>query len=63
MQPPATLMSCNPDRSSLTDTQVLGELGWTLQVIYDMSGGIVPAFWRPPYGDVDNRMAVRLLFW
>jgi chitin deacetylase len=63
--------------TTMTDHQVLGELGWTAQIIYDvrrlseasegrrgsakltLSGaqmtGLVPAFWRPPYGDVDNR--------
>lgn len=28
--------------------QVVGELGWTAQIIFDQSGK-VPAFWRPPY--------------
>ncbi|ORY80754.1 hypothetical protein BCR35DRAFT_352510 [Leucosporidium creatinivorum] len=45
----------HPYMSTMTDLQVLGELGWTAQVIYDLSG-FVPAFWRPPYGDVDNRV-------
>lgn len=35
--------------TTLTDLQVLGELGWTLQIIYDKSG-LIPTFWRPPYG-------------
>lgn len=46
----------HPLMSSMTDMQVLGELGWTMQAIYDNSNGLVPAFWRPPYGDVDNRI-------
>lgn len=61
--------------TTLTDAQVLGELGWTsvsprvlsicdaqtplsrhrLQIIFDNTGRL-PAFWRPPYGDVDNRV-------
>ncbi|KAM0749862.1 glycoside hydrolase/deacetylase [Meredithblackwellia eburnea MCA 4105] len=41
--------------TTLTDMQVLGELGWTAQIIFDQSGH-VPAYWRPPYGDVDNRV-------
>lgn len=36
----------------LSDTQ----LGWTAQLIYNSTGGRVPKFWRPPYGDVDNRV-------
>jgi len=41
--------------TTMTDRQVLGEIGWTMQIIYDLTG-LVPAFWRPPYGDVDNRV-------
>lgn len=46
----------HPFMTTLNDTAVLGELGWTLQIIFDLSGGRLPAFWRPPYGDVDNRV-------
>ncbi|BGP53213.1 hypothetical protein JCM8202_002770 [Rhodotorula sphaerocarpa] len=42
--------------TTLTDMQLLGEFGWTAQAIYDHSGGIVPRYWRPPYGDADNRV-------
>lgn len=35
--------------TTLSDAQVLGELGWTMQIIHDLSGGYVPRFWRPPY--------------
>ena len=35
--------------STLTNHQILGELGWTAQAIYDLSGGFVPKYWRPPY--------------
>ncbi|KAK4702848.1 chitin deacetylase, partial [Phenoliferia sp. Uapishka_3] len=45
----------HPYMTSMTDMQVLGEIGWTQQIILDQSGK-VPAFWRPPYGDVDNRV-------
>jgi hypothetical protein len=38
-----------------TDIAILGELGWTAQIIYDMSG-LLPSIWRPPYGDIDNRV-------
>lgn len=42
--------------TTLTNEQVLGELGWTMQIIADLNGGRVPKYWRPPYGDVDNRV-------
>lgn len=42
--------------TSLTNEQVLAELGWTMQAIADHSGGYIPKFWRPPQGDVDNRV-------
>lgn len=40
--------------TTLTDMQILGELGWTSQIIFDLSG-LIPRYWRPSYGDVDNR--------
>jgi len=46
----------HPLMTTLNDTAVVGELGWTLQIIFDLSGGRLPAFWRPPFGDVDNRV-------
>ncbi|KNF03862.1 hypothetical protein PSTG_02952 [Puccinia striiformis f. sp. tritici PST-78] len=46
----------HPLMTTLNDTAVLGEIGWTLQIIFDLSGGRLPAFWRPPFGDVDNRV-------
>lgn len=47
--------SADPYMTTLTDQQVVGELGWTMQIIYDHSG-LLPAWWRPPYGDVDARV-------
>lgn len=35
--------------TTLTDEHILGELGWTAQIIHDLSGGLVPRYWRPPY--------------
>lgn len=42
--------------STLTNQQLVAELGWTMQIIADKSGGYIPRFWRPPQGDVDNRV-------
>jgi peptidoglycan/xylan/chitin deacetylase (PgdA/CDA1 family) len=41
--------------TTMTNEQILGELGWTMQIIYDLSGR-VPTLWRPPQGDIDNRV-------
>ncbi|GAA5831237.1 hypothetical protein JCM11251_007804 [Rhodosporidiobolus azoricus] len=45
----------HPQMTTLTDLEVLGELGWTAQIIMDRSG-FAPSWWRPPQGDVDNRV-------
>ncbi|CEL59394.1 hypothetical protein RSOLAG1IB_03327 [Rhizoctonia solani AG-1 IB] len=42
--------------TTLSNEEALAELAWTMQVIHDMTGGRVPRFWRPPYGDSDNRV-------
>ncbi|GAC73881.1 hypothetical protein PANT_9d00313 [Moesziomyces antarcticus T-34] len=42
--------------TALTNQQLVAELGWTMQIIADYSGGYIPKFWRPPQGDVDNRV-------
>jgi len=41
--------------TTLSNEQAVAELGWTMQVIYDMSG-FIPRLWRGPTGDVDNRI-------
>ncbi|KAF8909440.1 hypothetical protein CPB85DRAFT_1519372, partial [Mucidula mucida] len=42
--------------TSMTNEQVMGELGWTMEIIHNSTGGRVPKYWRPPYGDCDNRV-------
>ncbi|CAO1615904.1 unnamed protein product [Jaminaea pallidilutea] len=42
-------------QTASTNEEVLGDLAWTMQVIYDRTGRI-PNLWRPPQGDVDNRV-------
>lgn len=42
--------------TTLSNEDIVGELGWTMQIVADMNGGRIPKFWRPPYGDVDNRV-------
>lgn len=46
----------HPYMTSLSDYGVLAELGWTMQIIHDSTAGRVPRFWRPPFGDMDNRV-------
>lgn len=35
---------------------ILVQLGWTMQIIHESTGGRVPRYWRPPYGDSDHRV-------
>ncbi|KAK8858651.1 hypothetical protein IAR55_002880 [Kwoniella newhampshirensis] len=46
----------HPYMTTLSNEQVLAELGWTMQIISDLNGGRIPKYWRPPFGDVDNRV-------
>lgn len=46
----------HPYMTAQSDLGVLAELGWTMQIIADSTGGRIPRFWRPPYGDMDNRV-------
>jgi chitin deacetylase len=42
--------------TTLSNADVVAQLGWTLQVIYNSTGGRLARFWRPPYGDTDTRV-------
>ncbi|TFK75908.1 glycoside hydrolase/deacetylase [Pluteus cervinus] len=46
----------HPYMTTLSNLDVLGQLGYTMQLIHNSTGGRVPRFWRPPYGDSDNRV-------
>ncbi|KAG9039256.1 hypothetical protein FRB95_011841 [Tulasnella sp. JGI-2019a] len=46
----------HPYMSTLTNAEIVAELGWAQQITSDLTGGRVPKFWRPPYGDSDNRV-------
>ncbi|KAF9354143.1 chitin deacetylase [Mortierella sp. AD094] len=41
--------------TSLTNEQIVAELKWTEKAIFDIIG-VTPLYWRPPFGDVDNRV-------
>ncbi|TDL17330.1 glycoside hydrolase/deacetylase [Rickenella mellea] len=46
----------HPYMTSLANIDVLAQLGYTMQIIHDSTGGRLPRYWRPPYGDIDNRV-------
>ncbi|OCF35617.1 chitin deacetylase [Kwoniella heveanensis CBS 569] len=41
--------------TTLTNEQIVAELGWTQKVIKDVTG-VSPNTFRPPYGDIDDRV-------
>lgn len=41
--------------TTLTNDQIIAELGWTKKVIKDVLG-VTPNMMRPPFGDIDNRV-------
>ncbi|KAJ7042642.1 glycoside hydrolase/deacetylase [Mycena alexandri] len=45
----------HPPLTTLTNDQIIGELGWSKKVIKDVLG-VTPLHFRPPFGDIDNRV-------
>ncbi|KAF9921012.1 chitin deacetylase [Linnemannia zychae] len=45
----------HPSMTSLSNEQIVAELKWTEKAIFSVIG-VTPIYWRPPYGDVDNRV-------
>ncbi|KAJ8454097.1 hypothetical protein ONZ51_g13226 [Trametes cubensis] len=45
----------HPPMTTLTNEQIIAEFGWSKKIIKDVLG-VTPTYWRPPYGDVDNRV-------
>ena len=45
----------HPEMTTLSNEQIIAELGWTKKIMKDVTG-VTPTFWRPPFGDVDNRV-------
>ncbi|KAI8336731.1 hypothetical protein BC941DRAFT_427947 [Chlamydoabsidia padenii] len=50
----------HPAMTSQSNIQVVAELYWTLRAIKEATG-VTPKCWRPPFGDVDDR--VRAIAW
>ncbi|TCD70644.1 chitin deacetylase [Steccherinum ochraceum] len=45
----------HPQMTTLTNEEIIAELGWTRKVMRDVLG-VTPLYWRPPYGDIDDRV-------
>ncbi|KZT06315.1 carbohydrate esterase family 4 protein [Laetiporus sulphureus 93-53] len=45
----------HPYMTTKTNEEVIAELGWTKKIIKDALG-VTPIYWRPPYGDIDDRV-------
>jgi peptidoglycan/xylan/chitin deacetylase (PgdA/CDA1 family) len=45
----------HPYLTTLTNDQIIAELGWTKKIIKDVLG-VTPNMMRPPYGDIDDRV-------
>lgn len=45
----------HPQLTTLTNEQIVAELGWTRKLIKDVTG-ITTLTYRPPQGDIDNRV-------
>lgn len=59
----------HPAITTLTNNEVVSELYWTLKAIKEATG-VTPKCWRPPQGDVDDRirsiawqMGMRTILW
>ena len=46
----------HPYMTTLSNLELVGEFGWTMEIIHNSTGGRLPKYWRPPYGDSDNRV-------
>jgi len=45
----------HPSMTTLTNEQIIGELGWSKKIIKDTLG-LTPTHFRPPFGDIDDRV-------
>ncbi|KAJ8488599.1 hypothetical protein ONZ45_g13898 [Pleurotus djamor] len=46
----------HPYMTTLSNEEIVGQLGWTMEIIHNSTGGRLPRYWRPPYGDYDMRV-------
>lgn len=45
----------HPAMTTVSTEGVIAELGWSKKIIKDVLG-VTPVYWRPPYGDIDDRV-------
>ncbi|EED81500.1 candidate polysaccharide deacetylase from carbohydrate esterase family CE4 [Postia placenta Mad-698-R] len=45
----------HPYMTTKTNEEIIAEFGWTKKIIKDALG-VTPLYWRPPYGDIDDRV-------
>lgn len=45
----------HPAMTTVSTEGIIAELGWSKKVIKDVLG-VTPLYWRPPYGDIDDRV-------
>ncbi|KAG8824405.1 chitin deacetylase, partial [Serendipita sp. 399] len=45
----------HPALTTLSNNEIIAELGWTAKVIREVTG-VTPNTFRPPYGDIDDRV-------
>jgi peptidoglycan/xylan/chitin deacetylase (PgdA/CDA1 family) len=46
----------HPYMTTLSNLDIVAQFGWTMELIHNSTGGRLPKFWRPPYGDTDVRV-------
>jgi len=46
----------HPYMTTLTNIELVAQFGWTMELMHNSTGGRLPRFWRPPYGDTDIRV-------
>jgi peptidoglycan/xylan/chitin deacetylase (PgdA/CDA1 family) len=46
----------HPYMTTLSNLEIVAQLGWTSELIRNSTGGRVPKYWRPPFGDSDTRV-------
>jgi peptidoglycan/xylan/chitin deacetylase (PgdA/CDA1 family) len=46
----------HPYLTTLSNKEIFAELAFAMKIIHESTGGRLPRFWRPPYGDTDRRV-------
>jgi len=46
----------HPQMTTLANIDIVAQLGWSVELIRNSTGGKIPRYWRPPTGDSDERV-------